>query len=191
MRRKSEFLIEFEGLKYGAHAYEWEIGTEFFDQFGGVEWKKANFSVKLELFKDANMLVLKFDIAGKAIYDCDLCLNPLRYDLAVKHTMVAKHGDEFEEEGNDDDIIVLPKHAYELDVAPYIFELLKVAEPVKRNCEDGEPLESCDKEIMAQYLATEVEPIIEAAPEDDNEADDEVLDPRWEALRKLKNGDSK
>lgn len=186
MRRKSEFLIEFEGLKYGTHAYDWELGKEFFDQFGEIEFTNAHFKVDLELIKDANMMVLKFDIQGEATYDCDLCLNPLQYYFDVKHIMVAKHGDDEEEEGSED-IIVMPKHAYELDVAPHIFELLKVAEPIKRNCEEGEPLELCEKETMAQYLSEEVsvepEPLEEEAPEE--------LDPRWEALRKLKNGDSK
>lgn len=189
MRRKNEFLIEFEGLKYGAHAFDWEIGTEFFDQFGEVEWNKANFKVNLEFFKDSNMMVLKFDIQGEAVYDCDLCLNPLRYDFNINHSMVAKHGDEFEEEGTDDDIIVLPKHAYNIDLAPYIFELLTIAEPVKRNCEDGVPMEGCEKEMMAQYLSTEVDSVIDSEQEEEEETDE--LDPRWEALRKLKNGDSK
>lgn len=180
MRRKSEFVIEFEGLKYGAHAFDWEIENLFFDQFGGIDANVAKLSVKLDLLKEAHLMVLTFQISGIEEYECDLCLKPLRYKPEIKHTLVLKHGDA--EEGNiDDDIIILPENAFEFDVAPVIFELVKVSEPVKRGCEEGEPFEGCDKELMQKYLALELPESPSPSPEEEDE-----IDPRWEALRKLK-----
>ena len=104
----------------------------------------------------------------------------MRYKPEIKHTLVLKHGDA--EEGNiDDDIIILPENAFEFDIAPVIFELVKVSEPVKRGCEEGEPFEGCDKELMQKYLALELPESPSPSPEEEDE-----IDPRWEALRKLK-----
>ena len=69
MRRKSEFVIEFEGLKYGAHAFDWEIENLFFDQFGGIDANVAKLSVKLDLLKEAHMMVLTFQISGIEEYE--------------------------------------------------------------------------------------------------------------------------
>jgi len=186
MRRKSEFLIEFEGLKYGAHLYEWEIGTEFFEQYGEVDAQQPSFRVHMELFKDTVMMVLKLRIEGTGQYDCDLCLNPLLRRFSLEHSLVVKPGGD--EEDADDDILVLPKNAYELDMSDVIYQLIKVAEPVKRSCDTAEPLAECEKEFMQQYLATEVEeqPAAEEEAEDEPEAD-----PRWEALRKFKENPDK
>lgn len=186
MRRKSEFLIEFEGLKYGAHAFEWEIGPEFFEQYGEVDAQQPSFRVQMELFKDTTMMVLKLQIRGTGQYECDLCLNPLVRHFESEHTLVVKPGGD--EEEADDDILVLPKSAYELDVSDLIYQLIKVSEPVKRNCDTAEPLEECGKEFMQQYLATEIE---EAPQQEEEENDVPEADPRWDALRKFKDNPDK
>lgn len=186
MRRKSEFLIEFEGLKYGVHAFEWEIGPEFFEQYGEVDAQQPSFRVQMELFKDTTMMVLKLQIHGTGQYDCDLCLSPLVRYFESEHTLVVKPG--ADEEEADDDILVLPKSAYELDVSDLIYQLIKVSEPVKRNCDTAEPLEECGKEFMQQYLATEIG---EAPQQEEEENDVPEADPRWDALRKFKDNPDK
>lgn len=186
MRRKSEFLVEFEGLKYGAHPYEWKIGPEFFEQYGKVDAQQPAFRIRMELFKDTTMMVLKMQIDGTGQYDCDLCLNPLLQRFELAQTLVVKQGGE--EEDAADDILVLPKNAYELDLSDVIYQLIKVAEPVKRNCDTARPLADCEKEFMQQYLAEEI------GAEDQEEepgGDAESADPRWDALRKFRNNPGK
>ena len=68
----------------------------------------------------------------------------------------------------DEDVVVLPEKAFEIDLKQWLYEYVAVRIPMQHMHPDGE----CDPE-MTQYITEE-------------EETGEEMDPRWEALLKVK-----
>ena len=74
------------------------------------------------------------------------------------------------EVSDDEQVVILPEEAHELDLTPWMYEFVAVRLPMQHTHPDGE----CDPE-MVKYIA-----------EEEQKHDDDYVDPRWEALKKLK-----
>jgi uncharacterized metal-binding protein YceD (DUF177 family) len=102
---------------------------------------------------------------------CDRCGDPLEQPIEGNSHLFIKFGEEPEEES--DDVIIISDRDYQIDVSHYIYEFINLMLPAKRihgEDENGESL--CNPEAI-KFL-------------DENSGEQET-DPRWDALKKLKN----
>ncbi|MFZ9700924.1 MAG: YceD family protein [Flavobacteriales bacterium] len=179
MRVRSEYIVEFSGLKNGSHSYDWTLGDAFFDGFNRDGFQQSKLQVSCRMDKDETMLVFHLSIDGVLDFDCDRCLTPFTFRLKGNKTLVFKlNGTASEEE--DEDLFVLDASEYQIDMAPHLNDLVQILLPMKRLCQmnEGKPLE-CDPEMLAKleaYSTSAEEP--------------EHIDPRWEKLQQLKSDDN-
>lgn len=179
MRVRSEYIVEFSGLKNGSHNYDWNLGDAFFDGFNRDGFQHSNLAVKARLDKDETMLVFHLTLDGTLQFDCDRCLSPFAFRLKGNKALVFKlNGNESQEE--DEDLFVLDASEFQLDLAPHLNDLVQVLLPMKRLCQMNEgQANECDPDMINKletYSAAQVEST--------------EMDPRWEALKKLKSDDN-
>ncbi|MBL4861738.1 MAG: DUF177 domain-containing protein [Crocinitomicaceae bacterium] len=178
-----EYIIPFVGLNIGVHEFEFVITDAFFE---GIEYSivhKGNVKVRLALDKKETMLVGNYSLEGTVSTSCDRCNEPVDIEIEGSYQLVYK----FDDEPTDDEslIIVYPEE-FELDIKENILELITVSLPARAIHEEGE----CDEEMMKvldEYTVNSENDRDSGEDEgDEGEDDDDDIDPRWEALRKLK-----
>jgi uncharacterized metal-binding protein YceD (DUF177 family) len=166
MRNLSEYNIKFEGLKQGTHFYEFDVDNKFFEEFDCFEFNKSALKVDLEFKKQSTMMVLTFVFSGTITVPCDRCLDDVDVDVDGEEKLVVKFGNE--EYDQSEEILILPIHEYELNVANYIYEFINVNLPQKRIHFEG----LCNQEVIDEL--------------DKIEQKEEINDdPRWSSLKDI------
>ena len=166
MRSLSEYIIKFEGLKQGTHFYEFDVDNSFFEEFDCFEFEKSSFKIDLEFKKQSTMLLLTFDFTGVITVPCDRCLDEVDVDVEGEEKLIVKFGNE--EYDETDEILVLPIHEHELNVAKYIYEFIRVNLPQKRVHFEG----LCNQDVIDELERVEQKKEID-------------IDPRWSALQDI------
>jgi len=83
MGYRREFEIPFVGLKPGIHEYSYLINDRFFVEFKEQDFREVNAHVKLTLEKNSSFMLLKFEIGGNLIVNCDRCGNDLLWSFGM------------------------------------------------------------------------------------------------------------
>ena len=176
-----KYDISFVGLKEGIHTYNYKIGKEFFTNFINADsvFEDGDIDVELQLEKSSTMLVLMFSIKGILNVECDVCMDPLALNISNDFRQICKFSDKAFT-GSDDEVTAIPLSDYEINVARFIYEFIHLCVPAKMTHQDGECNDKI-KDIVSQYLLTE-EPELETESEENDN-----VDPRWAALKELKN----
>ncbi len=170
MDYRRQFLISFGGLKLGNHHFDFEINERFFEEFEFSDYKKGTLNVKVEMEKQERMLVLTFLISGFVEVVCDRCLDVFPQELEGRHQLFVKFGSESLEESED--VIVLPQNESRFDVMHYIYEYITLSVPIRHvHPDDGLSGNACDPVVLKKLEELKRT---------------ETRDPRWDALRKLK-----
>ncbi|WP_075591494.1 YceD family protein [Labilibacter marinus] len=179
MDKLRDYSIAFKGLKDGKHQFHYTIGQAFFEAIEESTIKNGDFEVDVLMNKKTQMLQLDFNIAGNVQTMCDNCLGELSIPVEYTGTMYIKFGIMYDEPSEE--IIVLPHEEGEYNVAQLIYEFIVVSMPLRSVHED---YESCDPEMTSKLEEFSAE----YHEEDDNT--DEAIDPRWAALKKLKDNNN-
>lgn len=180
MKASKKYIVPFSGLKLGKHEFDYEIDKTFFDLYEYSLVKNGALKVVMNLEKQETMLILNFHIKGTVDLTCDRCLSEFPANMEVAEKQLVQFSDENESDA-DNEIIVLARNEFELDIAPLIYELINVNVPYYKVCNELSE-QTCD-ENMLQYLQTEESA---TAPIEEEEKENTQGDPRWEALKKLK-----
>jgi len=182
MNDLTEYIIPFSGLKIGHHNFTFKIQKTFFDAFEYSEIKNGNLVIELALEKSETMMIAHFDIEGDITLECDSCLGDVIETVSTQYRQIYKFTDD-EDLNLTDEMTHVSFREFEIDTAPLIIEFINLCKPNKVNHKEGE----CNAEftnMLDEYLL--VEEHIETES-NDNEEDEGDLDPRWNALSKLKN----
>ena len=179
MNELKDYSIAFKGLKDGKHQFHYKIGQSFFEAIDDSVIKNGDFEVNVILDKKSQMLQLDFEIDGNVHTICDNCLGALTIPVAYTGTMYVKFGIVYDEPS--DEIIVLPHEENEFNVAQLIYEYIVVSMPLRSVHED---YDSCDPEMTARLEKFSTE------HHEENDDTEEAIDPRWAALKKLKDNNN-
>jgi len=177
MERSVDTEIQFSGLKSGVYHYDFTLSDGFFSDYKNEKILGGNvvFNVKLE--KKERLLTFFFTYSGTVRTTCDRCLEEMDWPVEGEQTLFVKFSDT--EHSDDEDVVILPEKAFKIDLAQWMYEYVAVALPIQCTHPDdanGEP--TCDPEML-KYIS--------AQDEDGEEGQHEgETDPRWEALRQLK-----
>ena len=173
MKALRNYSIPFTGLALGKHHFEYDIKDDFFTEFDYSLVKKADLKCNMEMEKQETMLILNFHITGTIDATCDKCLSQYPQLVDIHEQQIAKFSDEAIDE--DDEIITLGKSEHEIMLAGLIYEYINVAVPFITVCGDEGNTPYCDKEMLDNLNKLSV-----------NNEQDESIDPRWDALKKIK-----
>ncbi|MDP2385075.1 MAG: DUF177 domain-containing protein [Bacteroidota bacterium] len=175
MMKPNKAVIQFGGLGFGTHHFEFEITDKFFESLEYSEIHKANVLINVDFVKQNNVMTLNFRLSGTVGITCDRCVG--EYDLPIENTdsMYIKNGDVSE---SNDSIIVLPHGETSVDLIEHFYQLIAVALPIRRvPCEIDAELYKCDEEVLKKLKDLSVE----EEPGEKNQ-DTNV----WEELKKIK-----
>ena len=172
MKSLKIYSIPYTGLALGKHNFEYAIGNDFFSEFEYSLVKTADLRCEVELDKQETMLILNFHIMGTIGATCDRCLSEYPQAVDIREQQIAKLSEE--EMGDDEDIITLGKNENEIALASLIYEYITVAVPFIAVCADEGNTPYCDQGMLESLQKLSA-----------NNKQDEQIDPRWEALKKL------
>lgn len=166
-----EFSIKFVGLKNGKHEFDFSITNKFFEDLDYSEIREGKLEVKMEMDKSETMMVLQFDIEGKVETTCDRCAIGFSYPIKSERRLIVKLGNEVSEES--DEIIVIPRTEYQINVSQFIYEFISLELPVRKTaCDDDENSPLCDESVIGKI-------------DEEKEKENKEVDPRWAALKDL------
>ncbi|MGQ1787841.1 MULTISPECIES: YceD family protein [unclassified Saccharicrinis] len=180
MDKLRDYNIAFKGLKDGKHQFHYSIDQSFFDAIEESAIKNGDFEVDVTMNKNSQMLQLDFNIDGNVQSVCDNCLGEVTVPIQYTGTMYIKFGLVYDEPSEE--IIVLPYEENDFNVAQLIYELITVSMPLRSVHED---YEKCDPEMTAKLEE------FSAGHHEANDNTEEAIDPRWAALKKLKDNNNK
>lgn len=158
--------IHIQGLSYAIHHFHYDFGDTFFKQYGSEILSKGTFSADVTLDKRETFIEATFLIQGIAKLVCDRSLDEFDYPMVINRKIIFKFGDENKE--ISEDVLMIHRHTDTLKLGQYLFEFIGLEVPMKK--------------LHPRYKTEkEVEGIIFTSGQKN------LIDPRWDALKKLKN----
>ncbi|MDJ1502409.1 DUF177 domain-containing protein [Xanthocytophaga agilis] len=174
-----DFDIDIIGLKDKAYTFDFKGNNSFFKLFENSLVENGVFKVELYLDKSATMIQLNFHITGSIELTCDRSLEQFDYPLDIEEKHILKFGEDDKE--LTDEIEIINRHTATINVAQYIYEFIVLAIPMKKiHPKFADQQYEENEEGLLVYRSKEEE-------ETSEEKDEENIDPRWAALRKLNN----
>jgi len=170
MDKLRNYDVSFSGLKTGKHQFKFEIDKTFFQLFD-TEQEFTNPKITVDVFLEKHTTFLEFEIEtyGTVELVCDITNEDFEHPIENDIKVLVKFGEEYDD--SEEDVITIPTSDHAFNVAQLIYENVALSIPMKKvspNVSDE------DLEILDKFSPKEVE---EKEPESD---------PRWEALKKLK-----
>ena len=162
-----------KGQKEGEIALEYDLDDAYFRAIDAPEVSKGRVHVSLAIRKQSGFFELLFHTEGTVIIPCDRCLDEMEQPIEADNRLAVKLGTGYSE---DDDLVTIDENEGILDVSWFIYEFIALAIPIKHVHEPG----MCNA-AMIEALEEH------SAARSSDEEDEQAIDPRWEALKKLKN----
>ncbi len=172
MRDLKQFDIPFVGLKDESHLFEYKIDNKFFESFRFDDFLDANIKIVLNFEKKSTFFELNFKAKGFVNVPCDTTGMPFDQKINTTLPLLVKFGHEFNDE--NEEVLMLPHGAFEMNVAQYIYEMIVLAVPSKRvhpKVLDG----TMESEALKRLKELEIT----------KEKPAENADPRWDKLKEL------
>ncbi len=181
MKTLKEFNIEIFRLSDGKQSFEFELKDSFFASFEDSFLEKGDLKVKVILDKSERMILSEYFITGSVGLICDRSLEPFDYKIDTHQNLVFKFGDEFLE--LSEDVIMIPRDLQKLNLSQYIYEFIGLSIPMKKLHPKflDEKEESNESETKLVYSSENGKKDTKGSNEN------EEIDPRWNALKDLKN----
>ncbi|MBK6263754.1 DUF177 domain-containing protein [Marivirga sp. S37H4] len=174
MEKLKEFDIQIYKLSNKLHEYEYPISDAFFSQFEGEIVESGKLLVRITLDKRENMIEASVDFNGFLNLICDRSLKPFEKPVDIKKKVLFKYGEE--EAELEEDVFVITKNTQTINLAHFIYETVALEVPLKKI----HPDEVVEDEDTDEYIY-----IDDSLESEDEEKED--IDPRWAALKNLKN----
>ena len=195
MAKFSQFKIDLKNLPDGVNTYSYQLDRKFFDSIDHEDVRKGNVSVELTVTKNTGAFEFEFHLVGTVQIPCDRCLDEMNQEIDTHNRLLVKFGEEYFEE--TDEIVTIPADEGEINIAWYLYEFIVLNIPIKHVHLPGK----CNRFMTAKYRKHQA---VSVSDDDDDidEFDDEIVDdidvgesvdqqteetdPRWDALKKLK-----
>ncbi|MFQ3214453.1 MAG: hypothetical protein ACI9XJ_000117 [Marivirga sp.] len=177
MEKLKEYDIQIYKLSNKLHKYEYTVSDAFFEQFGGEIVENGKVKIIISLDKRENIMEATITFAGYVDLLCDRSLKDFQHPIQVEKKVLLKYG--LEESEFEDNVFIITKSTQVINLSQFIYETIALEVPLKKI----HPDEVQDDEDNNQYYYIDEE----FESEDDNSPKDEEVDPRWAALKNLKN----
>ncbi len=184
MKGLKEFDIEIFRLTDGKQSFEYELDDKFFASVEGSFLEKGTLKARVQIDKSERLILAQFDIKGFVELICDRSVESYDYSIDTTDNLVFKFGDEFAEVSED--VILIPRDLQKLNVAQYLYEFIGLAIPMKKLHPKFAEEEAEEDEQETKLVYRSEDP--KNSEETTNQSNDgEKVDPRWNALKDLKN----
>lgn len=170
MDKFRNYDIAFSGLKNGKHTFRFETDKKFFQLFDTEqEFTQPRIVAEILMDKHTTFLELWIKTSGTVQLICDLTNDPFDHMIENELEVLVKFGEEYDD--SDGDVITIPKTDHAFNAAQLIYEDVMLSIPMKK---------------VSPHITEEVLKVLEQYRPEEIEEKEEEVDPRWEALKKLK-----
>ena len=172
--------LKIKTLAFGTQCFECHIDESFFDEIEHTDVRHADVDVNLTVTrKSESTFRLEISCHGTVTIPCDRCLDDLDLPVDVDYSLnVEQMGTEVDD--SNDELLIVPSDWRELDAAPLVRDTVLLALPMTR-CHESE--DDCNADMLDALDRHRAEAVPD---DDDNVSETTGTDPRWEALKKLK-----
>lgn len=131
-------------MKNGHYAFDFTVDGSLFGEMESVEVKDAECGVHVEMERTQTALQLSVAISGKAVVECDRCLDDCDIPIDYEGNLTV-HLSEQEGEYDGEQMWIAPGEEFSL--AQYIYESVIISLPYRRVHAEGE----CDPDMMSRF----------------------------------------
>jgi len=145
-------------------------------------------TVRVLMDKGANLIEMNFLITGEVKLTCDRSLEEYFEHLEITEKILFKYG-EVEEEVNEE-VYIITRDTSKINVAQFIYEFILLGLPAKKIHPDHRTEfdeEDFEAEGTYAYIDGDYDNDSDEESSADQDQKEEIADPRWELLKKLKN----
>ena len=167
-----QFKIDLKGLTAEATTLEFDLDNGFFDALDQTEVEGGTLHVSLSIRKASGFFELQFHTVGTVDIVCDRCLDLMEQPIETDNRLTVKLGSTASE---DDDTVTVDENEGILDTSWYIYEFIALAIPIQHVHATGKCNPAMTKALEEL-----------SADRSGDEESTQAIDPRWEALKKLK-----
>ncbi|CAH0225798.1 hypothetical protein SRABI04_02591 [Chryseobacterium sp. Bi04] len=173
MDKLRNYDVSFSGLKNGKHEFRFEIDKTFFQLFE-TEQEFTNPRIAVDVLLDKHTTFLEFVIKIHGLVElvCDITNEDFDYSIENEIKILVNFGEEYDD--SNEDVITIPSGEHAFNVAHLIYENVMLSIPMKKI---SPHVSDEDLKVLDQFSPKEIE---------ETEEEEHKSDPRWEALRKLK-----
>ena len=189
----ASYKLPLKSLSIGVQEFNYHLNAAFFNDIEATDVREASVDVVVKVDrKDDSIYQLSFEFGGELTIPCDRCLDDMWHTVDATYDLTVKEGEEYDD--SDDEVLVIPGHWRELDLTPLMRDTVLLSIPIMHAHPEGECNEQMlDRlEQMRAVNITDDEQLHDAEGGIDQEvttnksSDDDDIDPRWAALKKLK-----
>ena len=173
--------LKIKTLPFGTLTVECHLDESFFNTDEQTEVRRADVGVTLEVTRKSETTYhLEIACKGTVTVGCDRCLDDLDLPVDTDYGLnVEQLGTELDD--SNDELLIVPADWRELDAAPIVRDTVLLSLPMT-HCHERE--EDCNADVLDVLDSHRVEAVPDG---DDPESEtNNGTDPRWEALKKLK-----
>jgi uncharacterized protein len=171
------YKVNIVGLANKVHHFDFEIGNDFFGQYGTGLIKEGSLKADVTLDKRETFIDATFQIRGTVKLICDRSLDPFDQPIGTEKKLVFKYGDADQE--LSDEIVMIHRDSDSLELGQYIFEFITLEVPMKKLHPRFRDEEADDDDSEGRIIYSS-----KASPDEDKTGGEDI-DPRWEILKKL------
>ena len=172
--------LKIKTLPFGIHAVECHVDETFFNLDEQTEVRSASVDVAVTVTRKSETTYhLEIACHGTVTVPCDRCLDDLDLPVEVDYRLdVEQTGTELDD--TNDELLIVPSEWRELDTAPLVRDTVLLSIPMT-HCHASE--DDCNADMLDMLDSHRVESV---SADDDGDNQTSGTDPRWEALKKLK-----
>lgn len=189
MGKFDTYSIQLKTMEVGKSEIEYHLGNEFFEAIDEEAIQKGNVTAKVSITKTTKQSELHFELEGKVVVLCDRCLEEMDQPIKTSGHLIVRMGKEFKDDG--DDVVIIPEEQGIINVSWFLYEFIELAIPIKHvhpfgRCNVGMASKLNEHLVDSDSFEDDAESFEENLGSMDNGSSEGKIDPRWEALKKLK-----
>jgi uncharacterized metal-binding protein YceD (DUF177 family) len=184
------YKIDLKGMHTEVQKVEYLLDNKYFINIEGEDVPKGKIHASVTIAKKAGVFDFSFDFKGIVVIPCDRCLDDMDYPLETTAHLIVKLGKDYSEES--DEIVVIPEAEGIINLAWFLYEFIALAIPIKHVHTPGK----CNKQMSSKLKKHAAKSMDDDDTFDMANVDDivvtgedpieETTDPRWDALKGLK-----
>lgn len=160
------YKVDLKGITADAVSHCWVLEDDFFSAVPDGEIQGGRTNVTLRVKRTASAYELDFVMDGQVDVECDRCLELMSQSVHTEQSLKVVLGQEYSDDG---DTVVVPENEGVIDLAWHMYEMIALAVPMRHVHAEGECNPQVDKLLRG-----------------DDDPQEEVIDSRWEILKKIK-----
>lgn len=172
MEQSTKYTLKLKSLPEGKEDFDFQLDEKYFAQLESNVINSGCVRMQGTIERVGTVFTINMRFEGNIETVCDRCLAPLTVPVDTEARLIVKFGETYIEES--DEIVIVPEQEGTIDLGWHIYEFILLSLPMQRMHETGE----CDPEMMA---------VINRYEANEATTDTQQTDPRWEALKQLKN----